>query len=661
LQDVLEEEDGLSNALTLDNRYTHAIHLPGTGSGLRISNITVARHDAAFLASAWASAGRGGLETEFEGAVFKKVGQQFSWVHRNAWIIRDLDGSLSGYKDSYIVPHGEQFARNDDCHEMPGEGSNICAGDHCTRNVYVPAKEGLCMNGTSASGNGCQDDLSNGFDTCDEALQMDPWNSTVCEEWIDDVETAWAPDEDPGCYDACTGELVQARTQFDCEFTYIANGNIWKNETEGCCMYNGSDPFFVLHDNHTNSSFPVVHDMEELCEDQMSAYRFGGFIVNYVDEAPGEPITVYQHGDIRVNGNKTGLDVDGTYSWQDFCVTPPCTDLELCTPAEVETRNKIRDLEANSTDAQCKEVGGFYNTIGVCIGPFGFEAGVEATLANCTAPECSVDGCTEDEAIVIDQVKRLSLQEDCTAPGCVECLECTYEEFERIDAVNTWRRNLFELPAAATEETCVAAGGEFTAGSEPNATACTDAGGIFNEARDAIRAQSKEECFDDFAGSMWIPFKPAQCVSLCKQEEPKFNPLSNYSCLYWAEGNTWWLNASDATCTNTTGPEDVLIDRLDAIGATYYTNQTTCETDLIPTGNLWVPFTPGSCRYMNNTPAVRLRSHCASRHCVFCHCVCWRCVFSDCICCCRYGNRRKPMNVKSMRRRGSREKMGAYF
>ena len=71
----MEEQDGLSNALTLDNEFTHALHLPGTGSGLRVRNITVARHGAAFLASAWSAVGRGGLTTEFEGAVLKRVGQ----------------------------------------------------------------------------------------------------------------------------------------------------------------------------------------------------------------------------------------------------------------------------------------------------------------------------------------------------------------------------------------------------------------------------------------------------------------------------------------------------------------------------------------------------------------------------------------------------------
>ena len=44
-----------------------------------------------------------------------------SWAHRNAWILRDLDGSLSGHVDGYIVPHGEQFAANPECHEMPGD------------------------------------------------------------------------------------------------------------------------------------------------------------------------------------------------------------------------------------------------------------------------------------------------------------------------------------------------------------------------------------------------------------------------------------------------------------------------------------------------------------------------------------------------------------
>ena len=120
------------------------------------------------------------------------------------------------------------------------------------------------MNGTSASENGCEDDLSNEFDTCDEPLQFDPWNSTVCEEWIVDAEAVWFPDENPGCYDACTGKLVQARTQFDCEFTYIDNGNLWKNGNEGQCMYNGSQPYFKLEHESANETGHVAEVRESV-------------------------------------------------------------------------------------------------------------------------------------------------------------------------------------------------------------------------------------------------------------------------------------------------------------------------------------------------------------------------------------------------------------
>jgi hypothetical protein len=156
--------------------------------------------------------------------------------------------------------------------------SNICNGGHCTRNVFVPATESVCLNGTSATANGCEDDLSVELDSCDLELQMDPWNSTVCEEWITDVEAVWAADKEPGCYDACTGKRTQARSQFDCENAYIHNGNTWRAAAPSACLYTGEAPEFVLHSNHSNIS---NHDMEELCEVQMSAYRYGGFIVDF--------------------------------------------------------------------------------------------------------------------------------------------------------------------------------------------------------------------------------------------------------------------------------------------------------------------------------------------------------------------------------------------
>lgn len=168
-------------------------------------------------------------------------------------------------------------------------------------------------------------------------------------------------------------------------------------------------------------------------------------MVNYIEETPGEPDVEHQHGTIFV-ANNTGLDVDGMYYWENQCISLACVDIEFCTTVEVESRMRIRALDADATAAQCREAGGFYNAVGLCINPFGYEAGAPAVPANCTAPACAADECTDEEAAVIDLVDRLSMQADCNAPGCADCLECTFEEFEIGDRVDEWRRNVFEKP-----------------------------------------------------------------------------------------------------------------------------------------------------------------------------------------------------------------------
>jgi hypothetical protein len=105
----VEEQDGLSNALTLDNEFTHALHLPGTGSGLRVRNITVARHGAAFLASAWSAVGRGGLTTEFAGVVLKRVGQVCETDAESAQTLAQPQPSIAAFprkRTGQLAPPG---------------------------------------------------------------------------------------------------------------------------------------------------------------------------------------------------------------------------------------------------------------------------------------------------------------------------------------------------------------------------------------------------------------------------------------------------------------------------------------------------------------------------------------------------------------------------
>jgi hypothetical protein len=201
-------------------------------------------------------------------------------------------------------------------------------------------------------------------------------------------------------------------------------------------------------------------------------------------------------------------------------------------------------------------------------------------------------------------------------------------------------------PELATPEVCSLAGGIYTPGSAPTEEACAEAGGEFVNIYDAdgnvtnvTRAHNESECFGRYRGAQWIPPPEPQCLSVCMLEEPKFSPQSIWSCLIWADGNTSWRAETPDTCTNTSALvcdehntctiEDRVIGRThrqyvdkttgltpdgklryptkfewDEDGEAYYANQSTCEQDLIPTGNIWVPFETASCKHLNNTPAV---------------------------------------------------------
>ena len=86
--DTREAVDGMRDCSRLDNNYVHAMHMPGTGSELLLSNSTVVRHQAAFVGAAWESTARGGYETSFAGMTLERVGQIATWCHHHhaAWI-----------------------------------------------------------------------------------------------------------------------------------------------------------------------------------------------------------------------------------------------------------------------------------------------------------------------------------------------------------------------------------------------------------------------------------------------------------------------------------------------------------------------------------------------------------------------------------------------
>ena len=76
-------------------------------------------------------------------------------------------------------------------------------------------------------------------------------------------------------------------------------------------------------------------------------------MVNYIEETPGEPDVEHQHGTIFV-ANNTGLDVDGMYYWENQCISLACVDPEFCTTVEVESRMRIRALDADATAAHLR-------------------------------------------------------------------------------------------------------------------------------------------------------------------------------------------------------------------------------------------------------------------------------------------------------------------
>jgi hypothetical protein len=133
--DVAEAMDGIRDATQLDNLYVHAIHLPGTGSELLISDTTIVRHQAAIIGAAWVSVARGGYETEFEGMTLKNVGQIVSWTHKYSWILRDRDGSMAG-RPGWIAPVSGVFDRNPDCHRIEASEGRYTRGGSL-RGAYI--------------------------------------------------------------------------------------------------------------------------------------------------------------------------------------------------------------------------------------------------------------------------------------------------------------------------------------------------------------------------------------------------------------------------------------------------------------------------------------------------------------------------------------------
>jgi hypothetical protein len=135
--DFGEALDGLADA-SLDNSYVHALHLPGTGSELRVMDTTFTRHQSTILAAAWVSKERGGYQTEFERMHMKNNERIVSWTGANSWILADLDGSLAAEHmpsmvgaPGWIAPENGILEGNPDCHFIPVSATSFCHRCRC--------------------------------------------------------------------------------------------------------------------------------------------------------------------------------------------------------------------------------------------------------------------------------------------------------------------------------------------------------------------------------------------------------------------------------------------------------------------------------------------------------------------------------------------------
>ena len=97
------------------NGWTHAIHLPGIGSEVKVVNSSFRNYQGMIYGCAWCVAHRGGYEMEFWNVSMHNVEHIVQFKHGVGGILIDGDGSLGAGPMGTIVPPTGQFRNNPNC------------------------------------------------------------------------------------------------------------------------------------------------------------------------------------------------------------------------------------------------------------------------------------------------------------------------------------------------------------------------------------------------------------------------------------------------------------------------------------------------------------------------------------------------------------------
>ena len=92
----------------------HALHLPGLGAELVVTNVTFSNYEAAMYPGGWAVGIVGGYTVDCSNITYKNVSRPitvkigFSGRVDTAGILNDLDGTLAGVPGGSVVPYTGQ-------------------------------------------------------------------------------------------------------------------------------------------------------------------------------------------------------------------------------------------------------------------------------------------------------------------------------------------------------------------------------------------------------------------------------------------------------------------------------------------------------------------------------------------------------------------------
>ena len=109
------------------NGFASGISLFGIGSNVEIHNTTFANYQAAFYGCSWCVDNRGGYELKLTNTSLVNVDHIAHFEHGIGGIIIDVDGSMTGVSNGYIVPPTGQFRTNPHCYQTGDNTYTICS------------------------------------------------------------------------------------------------------------------------------------------------------------------------------------------------------------------------------------------------------------------------------------------------------------------------------------------------------------------------------------------------------------------------------------------------------------------------------------------------------------------------------------------------------